>query len=102
MLWLSEDPFEDGPPPELGVGRAALLESFTGQVDGGLGSLRDDPFHLAGADFILRDSAGLAGAGFHDRRSAALQLAGTAGSDENVAVIAVEAFNQLHSDSPAA
>src|SRR5580658_9567367 len=54
------------------------------------------PFHLAGSDFILRDTAGFAGTGIDHGRRAGLKLACAASCDQNVTVVAVEAFDQLH------
>src|SRR5262249_41190399 len=66
----------------------------------GLRSFRDDPFDFSGADFILGDPAGLAGIGLNDRWSAPLQLARTPRGHQDVAVITVEAFDQLHTLLP--
>src|SRR5215831_14363811 len=56
----------------------------------------DDPLDLAGADLILRDAAGFAGTGFNHGRGAVLKLPGTPGCDQDITIVAVEPFDQLH------
>src|SRR5271170_8134488 len=73
-----------------------LVEHFAHDLDGRLGQLRDDPLHLASLDFVLRDAAGFAGVSFDDRRRTALQLPCAASGYQNVSIVAVEPFNQLH------
>src|SRR5579871_2492515 len=76
-----------------------LAQSLIDVLGGLLGcgpSFGDFPFHFAGADFILRDAARLAGTGIDDGRCAGLELAGATGCDQDVPVIAVETFDQLH------
>src|SRR4029077_18672610 len=63
-------------------------------------NLRNQPFHLAGLNFILRDAAGFARSGIDHRGCAALQLPCPPRRYQNVAVVAVEPFNQLHTLSP--
>jgi hypothetical protein len=86
----------------LGVGLPALVERFLSGFHRRLRCFRNDPFHFAGPDFVLRDTARFTRTGFDYRRSAAPELAGTASGHEDVAIVAVEAFDQLHNYSPAA
>jgi hypothetical protein len=72
-----------------------LIERF-GSLFGGAAGLRNFPFHLTRADFILRDATGLAGIGLYHRRRSRLQLACTAGGDQDITIVAVEAFDQFH------
>jgi hypothetical protein len=87
------------PPQSMGnalsVVAESLIQNFGGLLSGAA-RFRDFPFHLASADFILRDAAGFAGICLYHRRSARLQLSGAPGGDQNVAIVAVEAFNQFH------
>jgi len=87
---------------KLGVGLTALVKRFLSGFHRRFRCFRNDPFHFAGTDFILRDAARFTGTGFDYRRSAALELAGPASGHEDVAIVAVEAFDQLHNYSPAA
>jgi hypothetical protein len=73
---------------------------FFGGLLGGAAGFGDFPFDLAGADFILRNAAGLAGVSLNHRGRSGLQLAGAPGGDQNVAIVAVEAFDQFHRLSP--
>ena len=77
----------------------ALLESLGSLLCGG-SSLWNFPLDLAGADLVLRDAAGLAGIGIDYGRCTRLELPGAAGCDQNVPVVAIETFNQLHWDVP--
>jgi hypothetical protein len=79
----------------LSVVAENLFQSFSGLLCGAA-RFRDLPLHFAGADFILRDAAGFAGIGLHYRRRSRLQLASAPGGDQNVAIVAVEAFDQFH------
>jgi hypothetical protein len=76
----------------LSVVAESLIQNFGGLLSGAA-RFRDFPFHLAGADFILRDAAGFAGICLYHGRSARLQLPGAPGGDQNVAIVAVEAIN---------
>src|SRR5437879_7364220 len=76
-----------------------LVKRLAGLL-GGAPGLWDFPLHLARPDFILRNAAGLAGIGVDHRRGARLQLARPPRRHQNVAVVAVEAFNHLHGGSP--
>src|ERR1035441_4610243 len=76
-----------------------LVESLFGLL-GGAPGFRNLPLHFAGADFILRDAAGLAGIGVDHRRRTGLKLARAPRCHQNVSVVAVKAFDQLHWDSP--
>jgi hypothetical protein len=76
------------------------IESLAGGLRSGLGNFGDDPFHLPGTDFVLGDAARLAGTGLYDRRRATLELAGPTGGHEDIAIVAVEAFDQLHTVLP--
>src|SRR5215469_12052449 len=80
----------------LGICRSAGLQHFASGLDRRLGGFWNDPLYFSSADFILSDTAGLAGTGFDNRRRTTLELACAASSDEDVTVIAVEAFDQLH------
>jgi hypothetical protein len=102
MCRLSEGRQGLGLRGELGVGLTALIQCFLGGFYRRLRCFGNDPFHFAGADLVLRDAARFTGTGFDYRRSAALELAGTASGHEDVAIVAVEAFDQLHNYSPAA
>src|ERR1700724_2316003 len=87
------------PPQSLGNALSVVTESLIHNFGGllsGAARFRDFPFHLAGADFILRDAAGFAGICLYHRRSARMQLPGALGGDQNVAIVAVKAFNQFH------
>src|SRR5215831_15591522 len=77
----------------------SLVESFRG-LFGGAAGFGNFPFHLARANFILRDATGFAGVGVDDGRCTRLELASTASCHQDVPVIAVEAFDQLHWDVP--
>src|SRR5580692_1683424 len=79
-----------------------LVEHFADDFDRRLGHFRDHPFHFAGLDFILRNSAGFAGVSFDDRRRTALQLSCAASGYQDVSIVAVEPFNQLHCFLPVA
>src|SRR6201981_1039542 len=83
-----------------GVSRRSWIESLAGDLSCGLGNFGDAPFHLPGTDFVLGDAARLAGTGLYDRRRATLELAGPAGGHEDIAIVAVEAFDQLHTVLP--
>src|SRR5579863_1562078 len=76
-----------------------LVQSFRSLLSGAAG-LGNFPFHLAGADLILGNAAGLAGIGVDHRWSAGLQLPCPPRRHQNVPVIAIEAFDQLHWDIP--
>src|SRR5580704_7754954 len=76
-----------------------FVEGFGGLL-GDAASFGNLPLHLAGADFILRDAARLAGISVHHRRCARLELPRTPRRYQYVPVVAVEAFNQLHLGSP--
>jgi hypothetical protein len=58
------------------------------------------PFHFARANLVLRDAAGFAGISLNHGRGSGLQLAGAPGGDQNISVVAVEAFDQFHGFSP--
>src|SRR5215469_6389132 len=73
-----------------------LVEQLARDLNGRRRGLGDDPFHFPGLNFILRDSAGLAGMRLNHRRRPALQLPGSPGCDQDIAIIAVETVNQLH------
>jgi hypothetical protein len=77
----------------------SLVQNFAGLLGRGA-RVGDFPFHLAGTNFILRDAAGFPGTGIDHRRSTGLQLASAPRRHENVPVITIEAFDQLHWDSP--
>jgi hypothetical protein len=76
-----------------------LIQNF-GSLLCGATRFRYFPFHLACADFILRDAAWFTGIGLHYRRRSRLQLPGTSRSYKDVAIVAVEAFDQFHGFSP--
>src|ERR1700758_3576394 len=80
----------------LGICGSTGLEHLAGGLDARFGGFRNDPLYFSCANFILSDAAGLTGTGFDDRRRTTLELAGAASSDKDVTVIAVEAFDQLH------
>src|ERR1700733_1996087 len=82
----------------LGVSES-LVQNFCGLL-GCAASFGDLPLHFACANFILRDAARFAGAGLNHRRGSRLQLPGAPGGDQNVAIVAVEAFDQFHGFSP--
>src|ERR1700756_4819861 len=90
---------ETGASP-LCVSMRSWIESLAGDLSCGLGNFGDDPFHLPGTDFVLGDAARLAGTGLYDRRRATLELAGPAGGHQDIAIVAVEAFDQLHTVLP--
>src|SRR5258706_3972694 len=83
----------------LGVVPESLIQNF-GSLLGGAASFWNLPLHLACADFILRDTARFAGIGLNHRGGAGLELPGATGGDQNVAIVAVEAFDQFHGFSP--
>src|SRR5215475_9949461 len=74
----------------------SLVQRFAGYFRCGLGGVHDRPLHLPSTDFVLGDPAGFARTGFNYRRRSTLELAGAAGGDQDITVVAVEAFNQLH------
>src|SRR5512146_2281529 len=80
--------------------RSLLGDGFVEELFGGgnrrLGSFRDEPLDLARLDFVLGNAAWLAGIGADDGARSGLELARTASRDQDVAVVAVEAFDQLH------
>src|SRR5579864_1988489 len=84
----------------LCVSLRSWIESLAGDLSCGLGNFGDDPFHLPSTDLVLGDAARLAGTGLYDRRRATLELAGPAGGHEDIAIVAVEAFDQLHTVLP--
>jgi hypothetical protein len=84
---------------KLSVVTESLIQNFGG-LFGGAAYFGNLPFHFAGADFVLRDTAGFAGIGLNHRRSSGLELAGAPRGDQNVSIIAIEAFDQLHGFSP--
>src|ERR1035438_4297353 len=63
-------------------------------------NLRNQPFHLAGLDFILRYAAGFARSGIDHRGRPPLQLPCPPRCYENVTIVTIEPFNQLHTLSP--
>src|ERR1700733_3849909 len=72
-----------------------LIERFSSLLSGAA-KFRNFPLHLARSNFVLRDAARFAGVGLNHRRSSRLQLPSTPGGDQNVAIVAVEAFDQFH------
>src|ERR1700675_4718500 len=86
-------------PSVLGVVPESLIKNL-GRLLGRAASFRNLPLHLTRADFILRNAAGFARVGLHHRRSAGLKLAGAPRRYQNVAIVAVEAFDQFHGVSP--
>src|SRR5215831_85825 len=76
-----------------------LIDGLTGLLSC-RARLGDFPHYLAGSYLVLGDAAGLAGIGVDYRWCAGLQLPCTAGCHQNVSVIAVETFDQLHWDVP--
>ena len=76
-----------------------LVERLFRLLGSGAG-LRNFPLHLSGANFILRDAAGLAGICVDHRRGALLHLPRPPCCHQDVSVVAVKAFDQLHWDSP--
>ena len=87
------------------AGREGLIlpQSFVeslGSLLGSAASFGNFPFHFAGADLILGNAAGLAGIGVHHWWGAGLELPRTPRCDQDVAIVAVEAFDQLHWDVP--
>src|ERR1700687_4108275 len=85
----------------LRVFRENLIQSLARGHYRQFRNLRNQPFHLARLDFILGDAAGFARSGIDHRGCAALQLSCPSRRYQNVAVVAVEPFNQLHTLSPA-
>src|SRR5580658_8732293 len=80
--------------------RAQRLVEIFGGLLGGAAKFGNLPLHFAGANFILRDAARLAGTGVDHGRCAGLELPRASSCHQNIAVVAVEAFDQLHGDSP--
>src|ERR1700740_561767 len=76
-----------------------LVECFGGLL-GSAAGFGHFPLHLARADLILRDAAGLAGVGIDYRGRPRLQLPCAPRGYQDIPIVAVEAFNQLHWDSP--
>ena len=76
-----------------------FVESL-GSLLGSAASFRNFPFHFARLDLVLRDAAGLAGIRVDDGGGAGLELPRTTRRDQDVAIVAVEAFDQLHWDVP--
>src|ERR1700680_3814966 len=76
-----------------------LVESFSRLLSGG-SRFRNLPLHLAGTNFILRDAARLGGICVDHGRRTGLKLPRPPCCHQNVSVIAVKAFDQLHWDSP--
>src|SRR5579859_570171 len=76
-----------------------LIQSLFGLLGSGAG-FGNLPLHLAGANFILRDAAGLAGIGVDHGRGAGLELPRAPCRHQNVSVVAVKTFDQLHGSSP--
>src|SRR5438270_12867653 len=77
----------------------SFVESL-GSLLGSAASFGNLPFHFAGADLVLRDAAGLAGIGIDYWWSAGLELPRTPRCDQDIAIVTVEAFDQLHWDVP--
>src|SRR5690349_3685119 len=73
----------------------SLVEGLFGLLGGGAG-FRNLPLHLAGADLVLRDAAGLAGIGVDHGWRTGLELPRTPRRDQDVSVVAIKAFDQLH------
>src|SRR5437868_4802955 len=84
----------------LCVSLRSWIESLAGDLSCGLGNFGDDPFHLPGTDFVLGDAGRVAATGLYDRSSATLELPGPAGGHEDIAIVAVEAFDPLHTVLP--
>jgi hypothetical protein len=76
------------------------VDRLTGDFSNRFGGFRNHPLDLTCANFILRDTARFAGTGLYDRGRATLELAGPTGGHEDIAIVAVEAFDQLHTVLP--
>src|SRR5690349_693370 len=59
-----------------------------------------DVLDLAGRNLFLRNLAGLAGAGSDQRRRSACELAGATRCHQNITIVAVKSFFQLHDSLP--
>jgi hypothetical protein len=84
-------------------GGLILPQSFVqslGSLLGSAASFGNFPFHFAGADLVLRNAAGLAGISIDDWWGAGLELPRTPRCDQDIAIVTVEAFDQLHWDVP--
>src|ERR1700728_3081345 len=77
----------------------SLIERVSGLLGGGA-SFRNLPLYLAGTDFVLRDAAGLARIRVDHRRRPRLELPRPPRRHQDVSIVAVKAFDQLHWDSP--
>src|ERR1017187_9078184 len=84
----------------LRVFREGFAQGLAGRLDRKFWQFWNQPFHFARLDFILRDAAGLARNRFDHGRRATLQLPGPPCRYQNVAVVAVKSFDQLHRFSP--
>src|SRR5580704_5381671 len=76
-----------------------LIQRLSRLLGGGAG-FRNLPLHLAGTDFILRNAARLARVCVDHWRCPRLQLPRPSCCHQDVSVVAVKAFDQLHWDSP--
>jgi hypothetical protein len=73
-----------------------FIQNLAGEVNGGSGNFWNHPLHLAGFNFILRDAAWFARGCLDYWRRATLQLARSARRYQDVPIIAVKPFYQLH------
>jgi hypothetical protein len=64
-----------------------------GGLEGSLFRLRDLPLHSAGLDLFFGDATGFPRGGFNHGTSAILYLTSAARGHQDIAIIAVEAFN---------
>src|SRR5580704_2691016 len=83
----------------LGVRPEGLIQNVGGLL-GRAASFGDLPFHFTRADLVLCNAARFAGVGLDHRRRSGLQLPRAPCGDQNVAIVAVEAFDQFHGFSP--
>src|SRR3954471_13438495 len=77
-----------------------IVQHFRRDIDRCLWDFRNHPFHLAGFDFVLRNPARLSGMSVDDRRRTTLQLPRPAGRHQDIAIVAIESFNELHRRLP--
>src|ERR1035438_9649701 len=80
----------------LRVFRENLAQGFARSLDREFRQFRNQPFHLARLDFILRDAAWFARNSVNHGWSAPLQLPGTPRRYEYIAIVAVKSLDQLH------
>src|SRR5215475_9944681 len=84
---------------DLGIAKRLVKTCIRG-FRRGLGNFRDQPFNFAGLDFILCDATGLARTGIDHRWSSTLQLPRPPCRYQDIAIVAVKTFDELHELSP--